>query len=81
MIVCLPDAPTPIPARPPSQVAASPSDERSARPRPADRRFAQRTGLSKDTLRYYENAGLVEAVDRSSSGQRRYATTDLNWRP
>jgi DNA-binding transcriptional MerR regulator len=40
---------------------------------------AQRTGLSKDTLRYYEKAGLIEAVDRSSSGQRRYATTDLDW--
>lgn len=40
---------------------------------------AQRTGLSKDTLRYYEKAGLIEAVDRSSGGQRRYATTDLDW--
>jgi DNA-binding transcriptional MerR regulator len=40
---------------------------------------AQRTGLSKDTLRYYEKAGLIEAVDRSSAGQRRYATTDLDW--
>lgn len=40
---------------------------------------AQRTGLSKDTLRYYEKAGLVEAVERSSGGQRRYATADLEW--
>jgi DNA-binding transcriptional MerR regulator len=40
---------------------------------------ARRTGLSKDTLRYYEKAGLIEAVDRSSAGQRRYATTDLDW--
>ena len=39
---------------------------------------AQRTGLSKDTLRYYEKAGLIEAVDRSSAGQRRYAITDLD---
>ena len=31
---------------------------------------AQRTGLAKDTLRYYEKAGLIEAVDRSSAGQR-----------
>jgi hypothetical protein len=30
----------------------------------------QRTGLSKDTLRYCEKAGLIEAVDRSSAGQR-----------
>ena len=40
---------------------------------------AQRTGLSKDTLRYYEKAGLIEAVDRSSAGQRRCTTTDLDW--
>ena len=40
---------------------------------------AQRAGLSKDTLRYYERAGLIEAVDRSLAGQRRYATTDLDW--
>lgn len=40
---------------------------------------AERTGLSKDTLRYYEKAGLIEAVDRSSGGQRRYAAADLDW--
>lgn len=40
---------------------------------------AERTGLSKDTLRYYEKAGLIEAVDRSAGGQRRYATGDLDW--
>jgi DNA-binding transcriptional MerR regulator len=40
---------------------------------------AQRTGLSKDTLRYYEKAGLIQSVGRSSGGQRRYATTDLDW--
>ncbi len=40
---------------------------------------ARRTGLSKDTLRYYEKAGLIEAVKRSSGGQRRYAANDLDW--
>lgn len=40
---------------------------------------AQRTGLSPDTLRYYEKAGLIQAVDRSSGGQRRYAMSDLAW--
>ncbi|MFW0148290.1 MerR family transcriptional regulator [Mycobacterium sp. smrl_JER01] len=40
---------------------------------------AELTGLSKDTLRYYEKAGLVAAVDRSSGGQRRYAAADLAW--
>jgi len=39
----------------------------------------ERTGLSRDTLRYYEKAGLIDAVDRSSGGQRRYASADLAW--
>lgn len=37
------------------------------------------TGLSADTLRYYEKAGLLLPVGRSSSGQRRYAAADLEW--
>lgn len=40
---------------------------------------AERTGLSRDTLRYYEKAGLIKAVGRASGGQRRYAATDLDW--
>ena len=40
---------------------------------------AERTGLSKDALRYYEKAGLIEAVDRSCGGQRRYSAADLDW--
>lgn len=39
----------------------------------------ERTGLSKDTLRYYEKVGLIEAVNRTSGGQRRYAAADLDW--
>ena len=38
-----------------------------------------RTSLSADTLRYYEKAGLLFPVDRSSSGQRRYVAHDLEW--
>jgi len=40
---------------------------------------AERTGLSRDTLRYYEKAGLITAVGRTSGGQRRYAAGDLDW--
>jgi DNA-binding transcriptional MerR regulator len=40
---------------------------------------AERTGLSRDTLRYYEKAGLISSVGRSSGGQRRYAAGDLDW--
>jgi DNA-binding transcriptional MerR regulator len=38
-----------------------------------------RTGLSAHTLRYYEKARLIDAVDRSSGGRRRYAASDLDW--
>lgn len=40
---------------------------------------AQRTGLSVDTLRYYERAGLIAPVPRAAGGQRRYAAADLDW--
>ena len=39
---------------------------------------AQRTGLSVDTLRYYERAGLIDPVRRESNG-RRYDEIDLLW--
>lgn len=39
----------------------------------------ERTGLSPDTLRYYEKAGLIEGVGRTTGNQRRYATSDLAW--
>lgn len=38
------------------------------------------TGLSVDTLRYYERDGLLlRPVPRSASGQRRYEDADLRW--
>lgn len=40
---------------------------------------ADRTGLSLDTLRYYEREGLIGPVGRASSGQRRYSEDDLAW--
>lgn len=41
---------------------------------------SERSGLSPDTLRYYERDGLMlAAVDRSSSGHRRYSERDLTW--
>jgi len=40
---------------------------------------AERTGLSTDTLRYYEKAGLIERIGRSAGNQRRYAAADLAW--
>lgn len=40
---------------------------------------AKRTGLSIDTLRYYERIGLLEPARRDRSGYRRYSQQDLDW--
>lgn len=38
------------------------------------------SGLTAHTLRYYERDGLMlDSVDRSSSGHRRYTDRDLTW--
>ena len=37
------------------------------------------TGLSEDTLRFYERIGLTPYVERASSGHRRYSAHDLQW--
>ena len=40
--------------------------------------FAKRTGLSIDTLRYYEKLGLLEPK-RDAGGRRVYSETDAAW--
>ena len=40
---------------------------------------AQRTGLTRHTLRYYERDGLMLGVGRAGSGHRRYSERDLGW--
>ena len=41
---------------------------------------AEVTGLTADTLRYYERDGLMlRPVGRSSTGHRRYTDRDLDW--
>src|SRR5580693_1144800 len=40
---------------------------------------AERTGLTRHTLRYYERDGLMLDVDRAGSGHRRYSERDLGW--
>ena len=39
---------------------------------------AARTGLSIDTLRYYEKIGLLTHIHRSTSGLRMYSDKDLS---
>ncbi|MFE2108465.1 MerR family transcriptional regulator, partial [Kitasatospora sp. NPDC059463] len=36
------------------------------------------SGLTAHTLRWYERIGLLDPVDRSASGQRRYSDADLH---
>ncbi|CAM4050113.1 MerR family transcriptional regulator [Nocardiopsis rhodophaea] len=40
---------------------------------------AERTGLSADTLRYYERIGLIDPVPRSMTGHRVYGEEQLEW--
>ncbi len=41
---------------------------------------AEATGLTTHTLRYYERDGLLlDAVERATSGHRRYTEADLGW--
>jgi DNA-binding transcriptional MerR regulator len=40
---------------------------------------AERTGLTRHTLRYYERDGLMLDVSRADSGHRRYSERDLGW--
>jgi len=39
---------------------------------------AQLTGVSADTLRYYEKAGLLDGISRNVGDHRRFTATDLN---
>ncbi|HEY2298372.1 MAG TPA: MerR family transcriptional regulator [Jatrophihabitans sp.] len=44
---------------------------------PAD--AVERTGLTIDTLRYYEREGLIGPVRRDPGGRRQYDEADLEW--
>ena len=39
----------------------------------------KKCGLTADTLRYYEKAGLLPKVTRTSGGIRNYTEYDCNW--
>jgi DNA-binding transcriptional MerR regulator len=38
---------------------------------------AQKTGFTIDTLRYYEKIGVLDGIDRTASGRRRFTADDL----
>lgn len=50
---------------------------RMAHRTPAD--AAAATGLTLDTLRYYEREGLIGPIDRDPGGRRRYTEDDVAW--
>ena len=41
--------------------------------------FATLTGLTVHTLRYYEQIGLLDQIQRTASGHRIYQKQDLQW--
>jgi len=50
----------------------------SANPSLEPRQVSQLTGLTLDTLRYYEREGLIGPIQRTS-GRRRYTEDDVAW--
>jgi len=40
---------------------------------------AERMGISKHTLRYYEREGLLAEIAKGPNGHRRYTEDDLGW--
>lgn len=40
---------------------------------------ADRTGVSIDTLRYYEREGLIGPIRRAAGGRREYTESDIFW--
>jgi DNA-binding transcriptional MerR regulator len=78
------------PAVPEAPVPEAPAPEAPAPEAPAPEavvdgaRFsiaeaAARSGLSVDTLRYYERIGLIDPPARTSAGRRSYRAEDLAW--
>ncbi|MEU8896562.1 MerR family transcriptional regulator [Nocardia sp. NPDC048505] len=49
------------------------------RPRYSIGEVAERSGLSRDTLRWYERIGLMDYVGRDHTGKRRFSNRDLEW--
>ncbi|MEM9033197.1 MAG: MerR family transcriptional regulator [Actinomycetota bacterium] len=41
--------------------------------------MVDRTGVTLDTLRYYESEGLLSDVARAANGHRRYSEGDVRW--
>jgi len=62
-----------------SNIVAGVDSRSSGAERLSIAQVSQHTGLSIDTLRYYERAGLLPPVARDGAGRRRYGQRDLGW--
>ncbi|HET8841307.1 MAG TPA: MerR family transcriptional regulator [Ktedonobacteraceae bacterium] len=40
---------------------------------------SEQTGVSIDTLRYYERVGLIHSIERLPNSHRRYSSDDVEW--
>jgi DNA-binding transcriptional MerR regulator len=40
---------------------------------------AEQSGFSLDTIRYYERIGLLDHIERTPSGHRRFSCDDIEW--
>jgi DNA-binding transcriptional MerR regulator len=40
---------------------------------------SSRSGLSADTIRYYEKSGIVPAIERGADGLRRFSPENVEW--
>ena len=40
---------------------------------------AEKMGISKHALRYYEREGLLPPIEKAANGHRRYTEDDLGW--
>ncbi|WP_217593821.1 MerR family transcriptional regulator [Cohnella sp. GbtcB17] len=45
----------------------------------SSKQVSDETGLSIHTLRYYEQIGLIEGIERDENGYRRYSEADMIW--
>ncbi len=71
------EAIAPRPPAPQTPTPAAPHERRPMRRHHPIGEAARLTGLSPDTLRYYERIGLLPPVARDAGGRRRYSEADL----
>ncbi|PQP85576.1 MerR family transcriptional regulator, partial [Paenibacillus sp. AR247] len=45
----------------------------------SSKQVAEETELSIRTLRYYEQIGLIDGIERDENGYRQYSETDIAW--